>query len=65
MKITIKLNIGNFQSIDFTTNEYDENVIGDPKEICYKEIYNFLRDWESITENAIVLKNHLEGILRR
>lgn len=67
MKITLKLNIGNYQSIDFTTNEYNpEEMVGvSAKESCYAELYDFLKDWEDITGNATKLKNHIEGILRR
>lgn len=59
MKITLKLNIGNYQNIDIESSEFDI------KEKCYKQIYDVLRDWESITDNATKLKNQIEGILRR
>lgn len=67
MKITLKVNIGNKQSIDFTTNEYnEEEMVGvSAKEGCYKELYDFLWDWCVISDNAVKLKNHIEGILRR
>jgi len=67
MKITLKLNIGNYQSVDFTTNEYTEEEMEriSAKEACYNELYGFLRDWCDITDNAVKLKNHIEGLLRR
>ena len=42
MKITIKLNIGNYETIDFETNENDN--IDD----CYKDTLDFLADWEEL-----------------
>jgi len=59
MKITLKLNIGNYQNLDIQSSEYDN------KEDCYQEIYDVLQDWVGITDNATKLRNHIEGILRR
>jgi len=58
MRLTIKLNIGNYQSIDCETNECDH--IND----CYHELYEFLTGWLGYTENAQKLRNNIEGFLR-
>lgn len=57
--MTIKLNIGNYQSVDFTTNEYS-NI-----KLCYKDIILFLIDWVDYTENARLLIDHIKKILER
>lgn len=57
MKLTLKLNIGNFQNIDIETNDYSE------KDDCYKELYEFLGDWLEITEGAKRLRENVMGIL--
>ena len=59
MKMTIKLNIGNYQSIDFTTNEYEDRFS------CYEEVNIFLFDWLPITDNAKKLKDFMERLLMR
>ncbi len=59
MKLTLKLNIGNYQSIDFESNRHRH------KEACYRELYDFLSDWIEFTGNAIKIRNNLEGVLRR
>lgn len=59
MKITLKLNIGNYQSIDFTTNEYEDD------DDCYDELMRFLRDWIDITSNAIQLRDHIQIMLSK
>jgi len=53
MKMTIKLNLGNYQSIDFTTNELP--LIGE----CYKDLIFFLEGWVEYTENAQKLLDFL------
>lgn len=55
MILTIKLNIGDYQTIDFQTNEYD-NIAN-----CYTEISDFLGDWVDYTSNAVKLKAHVEA----
>ncbi len=42
MQITIKVNIGNYESVDFTTNEYEDSLD------CYWELRHFLRDWKDL-----------------
>ena len=49
MKITLKLNIGNYQSIDIESDELPT------KTNCYEQICRVLKDWESITDNATIL----------
>jgi hypothetical protein len=55
MILTIKLNIGDYQSVDFQTNEYD-NIAN-----CYSELSDFLGDWVDYTDNAVKLKAHIEA----
>ena len=57
MKITFKLNIGNYQSIDFTTNE-SETILE-----CYEEICTFLFHWNSITDNGKKAYDRMSEIL--
>ena len=42
MIITIKVNLGNYESVDFTTNEYEEWLD------CYWEVRFFLKDWKDL-----------------
>lgn len=58
MKITLKLNIGNYQNIDYETMEYND------RHNCYAELLVFLRDWEDISNNATKLIIHLEKLLK-
>ena len=55
MKLTLKLNLGNFEMIDFETNEYD-NIAN-----CYSELSDFLGDWVDYTSSAVKLKAHIES----
>ena len=54
----MKLNIGNYQSVDFTTNEYEAI------EMCYHVCIDFLRGWTGITNNAGTLLKHIERLLK-
>lgn len=56
MKMTIKLNIGNYQSLDMETNEYKS------MKDCYDEILKFLRHWSEYTDTATLLVAHIEKI---
>lgn len=49
MKITLKLNIGNYQSIDIESDDLPT------KANCYEQICRVLKDWETITDNATQL----------
>ena len=56
MKLALKLNIGNYQTLDIETNEYDT------EHECYIEILIFLRHWTEYTETAKKLLAHIENI---
>ena len=56
MKLALKLNIGNYQTLDIETNEYPS--IKD----CYVEIAFFLRHWTEYTDTAKKLLDHVEKI---
>jgi hypothetical protein len=43
MKMTIKVNIGNYESVDFTTNEYEDEWLD-----MYEEVMVFLQDWKDL-----------------
>jgi len=62
MKLTIKLNIGNYESVDFTTNEYEEGANSYP---LYEEIRVFLTEWVDYTNNAQTLLNHVLNIMAK
>ena len=49
MKITLKLNIGDFQNLDIESNDHKT------KADCYEDIGRVLKDWEHITDNATAL----------
>ena len=57
MKLTIKLNIEEFQNLDCETNEYEEVID------CYTEILDFLDGWIDYTPKAVRLRNHIRKLL--
>lgn len=57
MKLTIKLNIEEFQNLDCETNDYD--TINQ----CYPEILDFLEGWVDYAPKAVRLRNHIVKIL--
>ncbi len=57
MKLTLKLNLENFQNQDFETNEY--STIED----CYREQIIFLKGWLGFTSYAQPLMDHILSIL--
>lgn len=57
MKLTIKLNIEEFQNIDFESNEYD-NISN-----CYSEVSDFLGGWIDYAPKAVKLKEHINHII--
>ncbi len=56
--MVLKLNIGNYQSLDIETNEYDS------KSNCYAELHDILSDWVEITDSAKVLRDHIGKFLK-
>ena len=57
MKLTLKLNLDNFENEDFVTNEYET------LEPCYREQIIFLKGWLDYTVYAQPLMDHIIKIL--
>ena len=57
MKLTLKLNLENFENQDFETNEYDKI------EDCYREQITFLKGWLEFTPYARPILDHILRIL--
>lgn len=60
MKITLKLNIGNYQSIDFESNECNIGSFDEQLLTIYQEIGEFLEGWVDYTENAVKINRNIE-----
>ena len=57
MRLTLKLNLENFENQDFETNEYS-NI-----EDCYREQIIFLKGWVEFTPYARPILDHILSIL--
>lgn len=59
MKLEMTVNLGNYQNIKITTNEYIKELE------AYKELFLLVFDWVDYHPNAVHLAKHLKWLIQK